>query len=138
MKFLSFLCTKWMENCEALISSTHSFAYSYPLVKHCFLKIWETSKCHNFLIFQLIFIEFSLFCSKIFTLSSEIKLNLFQISPLIRAILLSSILKGHYHNPKAHCSYNLLFITLFYHVPIRPLIHNLYKGYLLFIRYGPS
>ena len=43
--------------------------------------VW-TSKCHNFLIFQLILIKFSLFCSKIFTLSSEIKLNLFRISPL--------------------------------------------------------
>ena len=27
--------------------------------------------CHNFLIFQLIFIKFSLFCLKMFTLSSE-------------------------------------------------------------------
>ena len=37
---------------------------------------------NNFLIFQQIFIMFSLFCSKMFTLSSEIKLNLFRISPL--------------------------------------------------------
>ena len=80
--FVSFLCTKWMENCEAMTSSTHSFAYSYRLVKKCFFKICETSKCHNFLIFQPIFIRFSLFCSKIFTLSSEIKLNLFRSSPL--------------------------------------------------------
>ena len=71
-----------MENCEAMTSSTHSFAYSYWLVKKCFLKICETSKCHNFLIFQPIFIRFSLFCSKLFTLSSEIKLNLFWISSL--------------------------------------------------------
>ena len=82
MKFLSFLCTKWMENCEAMTSWTHSFAYSYRLVKKCFLKICETSKCHNFLIFQPIFIRFSLFCSRIFTLSSEIKLNLVWISSL--------------------------------------------------------
>ena len=40
-----------MENCEVMTSSTHSFAYSYRLVKKCFLKICETSKCHNFLIF---------------------------------------------------------------------------------------
>ena len=81
MKFLSFLCTKWMGNCEAMTSSTRSFAYSYQLVKKCFLKICETSKCHNFLIFQPIFIRFSLFYSQIFTLSYEIKLNLFRISP---------------------------------------------------------
>ena len=42
----------------------------------------ENWKCHNFLIFQPIFIRFSLFYLKIFTLSSEIKLNLFRISPL--------------------------------------------------------
>ena len=58
-----------------MTSSPHSFAYSYRLVKKCFLKIRETSKCHNFLIFQPIFIRFSLLCLKIFTLSSEIKLN---------------------------------------------------------------
>ena len=56
--------------------------YSYRLVKKCFLKICETSKCHNFLILQPIFIRFSLFCSQLFTLSSEIKLNLFWISSL--------------------------------------------------------
>ena len=72
-----------MKNCEAMTSSTHSLAYSYWLVKKCFLKICETWKCHNFLIFQLIFITFSLFSSIFFTLSSEIKLNLFRISPLI-------------------------------------------------------
>ena len=82
MKLLSFLCTKWMENCEAMTSSTHSFAYSYRLVKKCFLKICETSKCHNFLIFQPIFIRFSLFSSKLFTLSFKIKLTLFRISSL--------------------------------------------------------
>ena len=71
-----------MGNCEAMTSSTRSFAYSYQLVKKCFLKICETSKCHNFLIFQPIFIRFSLFYSQICTLSYKIKLNLFRISPL--------------------------------------------------------
>ena len=47
-----------------------------------FVKICETSKCHNFLIFRPIFIKFWLFCLKMFTLSSEIKFNLFRISPL--------------------------------------------------------
>ena len=72
-----------MENCEAMTSSPHSFAYSYWLVKKCFLKICETSKCHNFLIFQPIFIRLSLLCLKFFTLSSEIKLNLLWSSSLI-------------------------------------------------------
>ena len=76
------LCTKYMASSEVMTSSTRSFAYSYRLVKKCFVKICETSKCHNFLIFQPIFIRFSLFCSQNFTLSSEIKLNLFWSSPL--------------------------------------------------------
>ena len=71
-----------MASSEAMTSSTRSFAYSYRLVKKCFVKICKTSKCHNFLIFQPIFIRFSLFCSQNFTLSSEIKLNLFRSSPL--------------------------------------------------------
>ena len=71
-----------MASSEAMTSSTHSFAYSYGLVKKCFLKICETSKFHNFLIFQPIFIRFSLFCSENFTLSSEIKLDQLRTSPL--------------------------------------------------------
>ena len=71
-----------MKNCEGMTLSTRSFEYSYRLVKKCFLKICETSKCHNFLIFQPIFITFSLFCSENVTLSSEIKLEQFRTSPL--------------------------------------------------------
>ena len=71
-----------MASSEAMTSSTHSFAYSYGLVKKCFLKICETSKFHNFLIFQPIFIRFSLFCSIFFTLSSKIKLDQLRTSPL--------------------------------------------------------
>ena len=70
-----------MASSEAM-TSTHSFAYSYRCFQKCFVKICETSKCHNFLIFQPIFIKFSLFCSKKFTISFKIKLNLFRISPL--------------------------------------------------------
>ena len=65
-----------------VMTSTHSFAYSYRLVKKCFVKICETSKCHNFLIFQPIFIRFSLLCLKIFTLSSKLKLILLWSSSL--------------------------------------------------------
>ena len=75
-----------MGNCEAMTSSTRSFAYSYQLVKKCSLKICETSKCHNFFIFQPIFIRFLLFYWQIFTLSYEFKLNLFRSSPLISEI----------------------------------------------------
>ena len=72
-----------MASSEAMTSSTHSFAYSYGLVKKCFLKICETSKFHNFqVIFQPIFIRFSLFCSENFTLSSETKLDQLRTSPL--------------------------------------------------------
>ena len=71
-----------MASSEVMTSSTHSFAYSYGLVKKCFLKICETSKCHNFLIFQPIFIRFSLFCSENVTLYSEIKLEQLRTSPL--------------------------------------------------------
>ena len=85
-----------MASSEVMTSSTHSFAYSYRLVKKCFVKICETSKCHNFLIFQPIFIRFSLLCLKIFTLSSEIKLNLLWSSSLIKQFLLIKNFIGLY------------------------------------------
>ena len=90
IKIFKILCTKHMASSEVMTSSTHSFAYSYRLVKKCFVKICKTSKCHNFLIFQPIFIRFSLLCLKICTLSSEIKLNLLWSSPL-SSILHNSI-----------------------------------------------
>ena len=77
-----------MASSEVMTSSTHSFAYSYRLVKKCFVKICKTSKCHNFLIFQPIFIRFSLLCLNFFTLSSEFKLNLFRISHLSEELAL--------------------------------------------------
>ena len=67
---------------DDIINSLICIQYSYRLVKKCFLKVCETSKCHNFLIFQPIFIRFSLFCSENFTLSSDIKLDQFWTSPL--------------------------------------------------------
>ena len=82
IKIFKILCTKYMASSEVMTSSTHSFAYSYGLVKKCFLKICETWKCHNFPICQPIFIRFSLFCSENFTLSSEIKLDQLRTSPL--------------------------------------------------------
>ena len=91
-----------MENCEVMTSSPHSFAYSYRLVKKCFLKICETSKCHNFLIFQPIFIRFSLLCLKFFTLSSEIELKLLWSSSLIHFIQTVGLLRIHSIHTHTH------------------------------------
>ena len=49
-----------------------------------FRENFRNFNCHNFLIFQPIFIKFALFYSKMCTLSSEIKLNMFRIFPLIK------------------------------------------------------
>ena len=71
-----------------------------PTGQEMFLENCETSKCHNFLIFQPIFIRFSLFYSQIFTLSYENKLNLFRISPLT----LSRPISLHSRKPPGpHC-----------------------------------
>ena len=63
-----YIQNTYMENCEAMTSSTHSFAYSYRLFQKC------NSKFCVFLIFFLIYMymKFSLFCSKCFTLSFEL------------------------------------------------------------------
>ena len=71
-----------MTNCEAMTSPTHSFEYSKGLVKKCFPKKCEISKCHNFLISYPIFIIFAPICGEIFTLSFEIMLILDWTSPL--------------------------------------------------------
>ena len=49
---------------------TH-FAYSYRLHK-CFVENYVNSKCHIFLILYQIYIKFSLFYSKSFTISIEL------------------------------------------------------------------
>ena len=65
---------------EAMTSSTRSFAYSYQLVKKYFVKICETSKCHNFLIFNQFSSGFHCFVHKILLfllkLSSPLKIYL--------------------------------------------------------------
>ena len=119
-----------MASSEAMTSSTHSFAYSYGLVKKCFLKICETSKFHNFLIFQPIFIRFSLFCSENFTLSSEIKLDQLRTSPLNETMLepdcIWAILLRFTKNEIAWLSFlNVLWCNLYQiyknNVPVRCL-----------------
>lgn len=78
----STICTKHLESCEAMTSSTHSFAYSYQCFKKCFVKISETSKFHNFLIFSSDFNKISLLCLQMFTLSIEINFKPVRISRL--------------------------------------------------------
>ena len=82
MKIFKISCIIYMTNCEAMTSPTHSFEYSEGLVKKCFPKKWEISKCHNFLISYPIFIMFAPICGEIFTLSFEIMLILDWTSPL--------------------------------------------------------
>ena len=81
--FLSFLWTKWMENCEAMNSSTHAFAYSYWLFQKCFVKICKNLQSHIFLTFNRIFINFSLFFFNFVYSFYWINLNLNWIFPLI-------------------------------------------------------
>ena len=82
----NFQNTKYMENCEAMTSSTHSFAYSHRLFKKCFVENYENWKFHIFLIFYPIYIKFSLFYSKMFYSSYWINLNLIRISPLMKKL----------------------------------------------------
>ena len=61
-----------MEKSDAMISSTHSFAYSYRLFKKYFVKNCETSQFHILYIFFQIFIIFSPFWLKNLTLIIEL------------------------------------------------------------------
>ena len=77
MKFLSFLCTKWMENCEAMTSSTHSWSRNVS---------WKFAKLQSVitsLFFNRLSSGFHCFVQFFYTLSSEIKLNHFRTSPLM-------------------------------------------------------
>ena len=58
----------------------------YELVKKCFPKKCEISKCHNFLISYPIFIIFAPICREIFTLSFEIMVILDWTSPLMNIL----------------------------------------------------
>ena len=70
----------WSHENNSLTSSTHSFAYSYRLVKKC---LWKFAKLQS-VITSLFFnrIRFSLLYLKNFTLSSKLKLNLLWSSSL--------------------------------------------------------
>ena len=72
-----------MENCEAMTSSTHSFAYLYWLFKKRFVENYENSKFIIFLIFFYpIYIKISLFFYKNMYSFYWININLDWISPL--------------------------------------------------------
>ena len=109
-----------MASSEAMTSSTHSFAYLYRCFQKCFVRICETSKCHNFLNFQPTSIQSSLFCSKLFTLSCEIKLNLFRISPL-RYILKLSVVNSITY-------FLIIFFILFIFQQLQSLISQIDKN----------
>ena len=98
----------------------------------------------NFLIFQPIFIRFSLFYSQIFTPSYEIKLNLFRISPLtnamyaiilfIEAFCLFVLYRTKWYTKLQHGGNIILFtcyllfsgLTMFYTISAKR--HVLFKG----------
>ena len=95
IKIFKILCTKYMASSEVMTSSTHSFAYSYRLVKKCFVKICETSKCHNFLFFNRFSSGFHCYVWIFLLFLLKFKLYLFRISPLsvhglIKEIIYSS------------------------------------------------
>ena len=71
MKIFKILYTKYMEICEVMTSSTHSFAYR--LFKKCTVENYKNTKFHIFLIFYPIYIKFSVLCENLY---SWIDLNL--------------------------------------------------------------
>ena len=114
-----------------MTSSTHSFAYSYRLVKKCFVKICETSKCHNFLIFQPIFIRFSLLCLKFFTLSSKLKLNLLWSSSLRFKLFLDGEALGlriKFKNAEMPSVTFLEYFVLFFHENTSKILQDLQEN----------
>ena len=71
-KSIDILYTNYMRKGETMTSSTHSFEYSYRLFKKCFVEKKLQKFKITFLIFYPIYINFSLFCSKSFSLSMEL------------------------------------------------------------------
>ena len=98
-----------MGNREAVTSSTHSFACSYWLVKKCF---WKFVKLHSVIT--------SLFSSSFHCyVPSEIKLNLFRISP-VKASEISNHLqwvKTEYSVPYQNKTYLCISLTISFKFP---------------------
>ena len=89
------VCTKYMGNCEAMRSSTHSFAYSYRLFKKCFW--WKLQKFKiSYLPYLLSHLKHQMFTVifEMFYSFSWNNLNLNRVSPLIyRCMLCLKILR---------------------------------------------
>ena len=104
-EFFKILCTKYMTSSEAMTSSTRSFAYSYRLVKKCFVK--TCLKLAKLSYTVLSFINqfssgFHCFVHKIIILiSSEIT-----VKPV----------------PEFHFKHNLFFMTLYRKFMLTPVI----------------
>ena len=85
----------YMENCEAMNSSTHLFAYSYWLFKKCFVENFENSKFH--ILYYLFFIRFTsnfIVPFEMFYFFYWINLNMLNLDRISSLILLISC---HYH-----------------------------------------
>ena len=80
--FFTISCMMRVINCEGMTSSPHWNEYSWGLVKNCFLKIWEISKIHIFLISYPIFMIFVPFYWNYFSLFYEMMIFLVRISSL--------------------------------------------------------
>ena len=80
-KFFKILCTNYMTSSEGMTSSAHSFAYSYQLVKKCFVKICETSKVSWFSS------GFHCYVWKLLLFLLKFKLNLFRDFPFNQPLL---------------------------------------------------
>ena len=83
MKFLSFLCTKWMGNLWGDVH--HQLAHLHIHTNWSRNVSWKFAKLQSvitFLFFNRFSSGFHCFIHKLVTLSYEIKLNLFRISPL--------------------------------------------------------
>ena len=80
-----------MANCEVMIDIINSLFCIYILTVQEILKICEPSSVIMSLFFNRFSSCFSLFCSKVFTLSSEIKLNLLWITPLSLCVVASIV-----------------------------------------------
>ena len=73
-----------------MTASFHPIEYSYGLVKKCFPKIRDISKCHEFHISDPILIIFASFCSDDFSLSSERMLSLARICSLTPSVIVTN------------------------------------------------
>ena len=89
----SLFFKRFSSSFTVLLENVYSFFWnSYRCFQKCFVKICETSKCHNFLIFSSDFHQVFSVLLENFTLSSEIKFNLFRFwAPFHKKIKVDSL-----------------------------------------------